>query len=79
MYAIGVDSGTQGTKVLVVDFDGKIVSSGRAPHCFVDNLKPGESEQDPLVWIQALKKAIAQALKKASINPRDIVSLGVSG
>lgn len=79
MYAIGVDSGTQGTKVLVVDFDGKIVSSGRAPHRFVDNLKPGESEQDPLVWIQALKKALAQALENAPINPRDIVSLGVSG
>jgi xylulokinase len=79
MYAIGIDSGTQGTKVLIVDFDGKIVSSGRAPHRFVDDLKQGESEQDPRVWIQALEKAIMEALKNAHINPQEIVSLGVSG
>jgi len=79
MYAIGVDSGTQGTKVLIVDFDGKIISSGRAPHRFVDTLRPGNSEQDPHVWIQALEKALSQALKNAPINPQEIVSLGVSG
>ena len=56
MYSIGVDSGTQGTKVLIVDFDGKIISSGRAAHRFVEGLKPGESEQDPRIWIEALEK-----------------------
>ena len=79
MYAIGVDSGTQGTKVLIVDFDGNIISRGRASHHFVEGLKPGESEQDPRVWIQALEQALAQALKDIPIDPRDIVSLGVSG
>ncbi len=79
MYAIGVDSGTQGTKVLIVDFEGKILSSGRAPHRFVDNLKPGESEQDPRVWIEALKKALRQAMKDADIRASEIVSMGVSG
>ncbi|UCE40339.1 MAG: xylulokinase [Candidatus Aminicenantes bacterium] len=79
MYAIGIDSGTQGTKVLIVDLDGNILSSGRAPHRFVDGLKPGESEQDPHVWIQALEQALGEALKEASINVQEIVSLGVSG
>jgi xylulokinase len=79
MYAIGIDSGTQGTKVLIVDFDGKIHSSGRAPHRFVEDLSPGESEQDPRVWTQALEEALTQALKTANINPQEIVSLGVSG
>ncbi len=79
MYAIGVDSGTQGTKVLIVDFDGKIRSTGRAPHRFVEGLKPGESEQDPHIWIEALEKALGQAIRKADIRPQDIVSLGVSG
>ena len=78
MYAIGIDSGTQGTKVLVVDFDGKIISRGRAPHWFVDGLKPGESEQEPNVWIDALKKALGEALGNASIRPQDIVCMGVS-
>jgi xylulokinase len=79
MYAIGVDSGTQGTKVLIVDFKGKILSSGRAPHRFVENLKPGESEQDPHVWIEALKKALKEALTNAEIRASEIACLGVSG
>jgi xylulokinase len=79
MYSIGVDSGTQGTKVLIVDFDGKIISSSRAAHRFVEGLKPGESEQDPRIWIEALEKALGQALKGAQIDPREIVSIGISG
>jgi xylulokinase len=79
MYAIGIDSGTQGTKVLIVDFDGKIISSGRAPHRFVEDLKPGESEQNPDVWIKALKKALEEALANADIRPQEIVCMGVSG
>ena len=79
MYAIGVDSGTQGTKVLIVDFEGKILSSGRAAHRFVDNLKPGESEQDPQVWIEALKKALEEAMKNTDIRASEIVCMGVSG
>ena len=79
MYAIGIDSGTQGTKVLIVDFEGHIISSGRAPHRFVDGLKPGESEQDPQVWIEALEKALGEALAKADISASEIVCMGVSG
>lgn len=79
MYAIGVDSGTQGTKVLIVDFEGKIHGRGFAPHRFVEGLKPGESEQDPQEWIQAFEEALQQALKHAGIHPSKIVSLGVSG
>ena len=30
--AIGVDSGTQGTKVLIVDFEGKVHGRGYHPH-----------------------------------------------
>jgi xylulokinase len=79
MYAIGVDSGTQGTKVLMVDFEGKILGRGFAPHRFVDGLKPGESEQNPQEWIRAFEKALQQAIKHAGIPPSEIVSLGVSG
>ncbi|OGD35642.1 MAG: xylulokinase, partial [Candidatus Aminicenantes bacterium RBG_19FT_COMBO_58_17] len=38
-----------------------------------------ESEQDPRVWVEALQKALASALKESKANPRKIVSLGVSG
>ncbi|MGD2295880.1 MAG: xylulokinase [Candidatus Aminicenantes bacterium] len=79
MYAVGVDSGTQGTKVLVIDFNGEVRGRGYAPHQSIEGLKPGESEQDPSVWIEALEKALGQALKEAQIAAAKIVSLGVSG
>jgi xylulokinase len=79
MYAVGIDSGTQGTKVLIVDFKGKVRGRGGAPHRLVPNLKPGESEQDPRVWTEALGKALTKALAESHINPKKIVSLGVSG
>ncbi|MFC2155848.1 xylulokinase [Acidobacteriota bacterium] len=79
MYAVGVDSGTQGTKVLIVDFDGKIVGRGYAPHSFPLHLKPGESEQEAGMWITALSKALHEALQRCDIDPAQILSLGVSG
>ena len=79
MYAVGIDSGTQGTKVLVVDFKGKVRGRGAAPHCLVTNLKPGESEQAPRVWVEALEKALAKALTESHVNPKKIVCLGISG
>ncbi len=79
MYAIGVDSGTQGTKVLIVDFEGQVLGRGQATHRFVEGLKPGESEQDPQEWIKAFEEALVLALKSANVNPSEIVSLGVSG
>ena len=79
MYAIGVDSGTQGTKVLIVDYKGEVCGRGSAPHGLIENLKPGESEQDPRVWVEAFEDALAGALKEAKVNPSEIASCGVSG
>ena len=62
MFSIGVDSGTQSTKVLIVDFEsGRIVGRGQAPHAMIPGLKPGESEQDPDVWIWAFEEALKEA------------------
>jgi len=80
LYAIGIDSGTQGTKALVVEVDsGRVVGRGRAPHAMIPSLPPGTSEQDPGTWVRAMDKAVAAALKEARIDPAKVVSLGVSG
>jgi xylulokinase len=79
-YAVGIDSGTQGTKALVVEIDrGRVVGRGRAPHAMIAGLPAGASEQDPATWVRALDAALAAALKEARIDPARIVSLGVSG
>jgi xylulokinase len=80
VYAVGIDSGTQGTKALVVDADsGRVLGRGRAPHAMIGGLGPGESEQDPAAWVGAMDAALAAALKASRIDPRKVASLGVSG
>ena len=79
MYAVGVDSGTQGTKVLITDFEGNILARGFAPHRLIDGLQPGESEQEPRLWIEAFEKALLETLSSGKVKPSKIVCLGVSG
>jgi xylulokinase len=79
-YAIGIDSGTQGTKALVVDIDsGRILGRGRSPHVMIGGLGPGASEQDPAVWVGAAEAAVATALKQARIVAGNVTAIGVSG
>jgi xylulokinase len=80
MFSIGVDSGTQSTKALIVDFEtGRIVGRGQAPHAMIPGLKPGESEQDPDVWMRAFEEALQEALAESRIDPSQVGALGVSG
>ncbi|MFH2042049.1 MAG: FGGY family carbohydrate kinase, partial [Acidobacteriota bacterium] len=83
MFAVGVDSGTQSTKVYIIDFEGNLLGRGTAPHAMLPKTSPGASEQDPGVWIEAFDTAFRQALMDASekhgFYSKDIVCLGVSG
>jgi xylulokinase len=80
MYAIGIDSGTQGTKALVVDFEtGRVLGRGHASHDMVPGLAPGASEQEPRTWVEAMESALAAAIKESRVDPRNVMSLGISG
>jgi xylulokinase len=79
-YAIGIDSGTQGTKALVVEAgSGRILGRGASPHAMIAGLGPGASEQDPAVWITAAERALAAALEAARVDPGKVIAVGVSG
>lgn len=83
IYFVGLDSGTQGTKSLIIDERGGVIGRGYSPHKFVPKLKPGESEQDPATWVKALhnslKVALKEANKKKQFHQKNIVALGISG
>jgi len=80
MYSMGIDSGTQGTKALLVDLEtGQVLGRGYSRHVLVSGLKPGESEQNPATWVKAMEEAMAEAIKSAAVSPAKIVTLGVSG
>ena len=51
---IGIDSGTQSTKALVVDArDGKVVGAASQAYDLIPNLPPGAKEQHPHTWRDA--------------------------
>lgn len=77
---IGVDSGTQSTKVLVVDAsNGKVIASASESYDLIPNLPTGAKEQHPRTWKEATSKSLRKALKAAKAKPGDVKAMGVSG
>ncbi|MEY4385672.1 MAG: hypothetical protein RLY20_955 [Verrucomicrobiota bacterium] len=77
---IGIDSGTQSTKGLVVDANtGKVLGSGSAKYDLIPNLPPGAKEQHPETWRKATATAIKAALKQAKAKAGEVKAIGVSG
>ncbi len=77
---VGIDSGTQSTKVLVVDArDGKVLASAAQAYDLIPNLPPGAKEQHPHTWTEAAASAIRQALRQAKAVAAEVKAIGVSG
>lgn len=79
-YFVGIDVGTQSTKVLLVDGDAARVH-GRAarPHVSLQDPATGRFEQEPRVWIEALRAACAELSARHPSEWKAVVALGVSG
>jgi xylulokinase len=77
---VGVDSGTQSTKALVVDArDGKVLASASQGYELLPDLPPGAKEQHPHTWRDATASAIRQALRQAKTVGGEVKAIGVSG
>jgi xylulokinase len=77
---IGIDSGTQSTKAVVLDLAAKkVVAEARAPHAMIAGLPAGHMEQHPAEWVAALESTIAEVVKQLGARASEIRGLGVSG
>jgi xylulokinase len=77
---LGIDSGTQSTKVVAVDANnGNVLGAGAQSYDLIPNLPPGAKEQHPHTWRDATAKAIRQALRGAKAVAADVKAIGVSG
>jgi xylulokinase len=77
---IGIDSGTQSTKVLVVDArDGKVLASAAQEYGLIPDLPPGAKEQHPHTWRDATASAMRRALRQAKASAAEVKAIGVSG
>src|ERR1041384_6831014 len=75
---IGIDSGTQSVKAIVLDLETrKVVAEARAPHSLISGLPVGHMEQQPQDWVAALDFVIAEVV--GQINASAVKGIGVSG
>ncbi len=76
---LGIDLGTQGLKVLVLDSkDGVLATASRSLDC-IAGLPAGHSEQDPEDWLQALRGAMSDLRQHKAFDAEAIDGIGVSG
>lgn len=78
-FFIGVDSGTQGTKTVVVDAEGRVRCSASVSYGLLEGLPRGHMEQHPETWADAMKQTIRGAVKDAGVDPGKVRAIGVSG
>jgi D-xylulose kinase len=75
---IGIDSGTQSVKAVVLDLDTrKVIAEARAPHSLIDGLPVGHMEQHPQEWTAAMDNVILEVASK--IDRDRVRGIGVSG
>lgn len=75
---IGLDSGTQSVKALVLDMDERrVVARASAPHALIPGLPKGHMEQHPQGWVAALTRVIRKVAAK--IDRSRVRGIGVSG
>jgi len=79
-YYIGVDSGTQGTKAVVVDGEnGRVVGAASKRYGLIEGLPPGYKEQHPSTWVGTLVEAVREAVGTSGIDSSQVRGMGVSG
>jgi xylulokinase len=77
MY-LGIDLGTSGVKLLLIDGNQEIVGSASAP-IEVSRPNPGWSEQDPADWIAATEDAVTALKAKHPRETAALKGIGLSG
>lgn len=76
---LGIDVGTGGSRALVMDDGGRIVSSATEEHAPFASPQIGWAEQRPEDWWRACGIAVSKALAKANLRGEDVACVGFSG
>ena len=76
---IGIDSGTQGTKIAVLSRKRRqIIASAFASHHIIETLQGGR-EQEPEWWTAACDKAMKEVLQADGVDRAKVKAIAVSG
>jgi len=78
-YLIGVDIGTQGTKVALVDGgDGRVAARATIPSRLI-RMSGGVVKQDPAEMLQSVLDGIRQVMERAQADPSSVMAIGIDG
>ncbi|MBP2410244.1 FGGY-family carbohydrate kinase [Brachybacterium fresconis] len=76
-YVVGIDNGSQSSKVTIYDDHGRVCAVGRVPLPSNDSPRPGVVEYpDDVLW-ESIAEACRRALSDFSGDPRGIVGIGL--
>lgn len=78
MPVLGIDIGTQSLKAVVLDEELRLLGAGAVGYAYACP-RPGWAEQDPALWLGALRPAISAALSAAGLGPHDVRAAAVCG
>jgi xylulokinase len=76
---LGVDTGTGGTRALLIDAAGREIAAVTAPHEEIHMEHPLWAEQPPENWADAAIQAIRGVLSKARVSGQNVRGVGLSG
>jgi xylulokinase len=80
MLFIGIDSGTQSTKTVVLDMEtGAIIAHASEKYDVIDGLPAGHMEQHPDTWAAAVDATVASCLVQIGARKSEVRGIGVSG
>lgn len=77
MKFLGIDIGTSGSRAVVIDENGKIITSANAQHEDFASPQIGWAEQNPDDWWRACKEVIARVLQ--TVKAGEIGGISFSG
>lgn len=75
---LGTDIGTQGTKTVMVNPDGRIIASAFSEYDVLKP-KPNWAEQWPDIWVKAAFETVKATLGRSKVKPSEIAGIAFSG
>jgi xylulokinase len=76
---IGVDSGTQSTKVVLIDGKhGNVISKSSRQYGLIEGLPSGHVEQHPSTWVEAMFSGLKEVLSTSGLDRSRVRAIGVS-